>query len=130
DGVRYFENISIFKKKKDLEIPDIHYSVFQNIIAINHFKNEAYIFDHNYNSKSNLEELEQLLKVKNFATYNFQRQNKVISNLTDAEFRENVILGKKHCQRGDVFQLVLSRRFSQAFKGDEFNVYRALRNVN
>jgi anthranilate synthase component 1 len=37
---------------------------------------------------------------------------------------------KAHCQRGDVFQMVLSRRFSQQFKGDEFNVYRALRSIN
>src|SRR5690606_8295824 len=58
------------------------------------------------------------------------RKDAVVSNLSDEEFKENVRKGKKHCQRGDVFQLVLSRRFSQAFKGDEFNVYRALRNVN
>ncbi len=45
-------------------------------------------------------------------------------------YRAQVALAKKHCQRGDVFQLVLSRRFSQGFKGDEFNVYRALRSVN
>ena len=130
DGVQYFENIKISKKQGDLQIPEIYYAVYQNIIAINHFKNEAYIFDHNYNSESNLLEIEQLLKVKNFATYNFSRKDDVVSNLTDEEFRENVRNGKKHCQRGDVFQLVLSRRFSQAFKGDEFNVYRALRNVN
>ena len=130
DGVRYFENLEVKKKEGDLSIPDIYYAVYQNIIAINHFKNEAYIFDHNYNTTSKLEEIEQLLKVKNFATYNFSRQNKPISNLTDENFKENVKLGKKHCQRGDVFQLVLSRRFSQSFKGDEFNVYRALRNVN
>ena len=130
DGVKYFENIKITKKKGDLQIPDIYYAVYQNIIAVNHFKNEAYIFDHTYNSKSRLGEIEQLLKVKNFATYNFKRQEEPVSNLTDKEFKENVKLGKDHCQRGDVFQLVLSRRFSQAFKGDEFNVYRALRNVN
>jgi len=130
DGVQYFEDVKISKKKGNLEIPDIYYAVYQNIIAINHFKNEAYIFDHNYDTESNLEEIEQLLKVKNFATYNFTRQEDPTSNLTDDEFIENVKLGKKHCQRGDVFQLVLSRRFSQKFKGDEFNVYRALRNVN
>jgi len=130
DGVQYFENIKINKKKGDIEIPEIYYAVYQNIIAINHFNNEAYIFDHNFNSESKLEEIEQLIKVKNFATYNFRRENSPISNLTDAEFRENVKLGKKHCQRGDVFQLVLSRRFSQSFKGDEFNVYRALRSIN
>jgi len=130
DGVKYFENINISKKKGDLKIPDIYYAVYQNIIAINHFNNEAYIFDHNFNSESNLLEIEQLLKVKNFATYNFSRKDDAVSNLSDDEFKENVRKGKKHCQRGDVFQLVLSRRFSQAFKGDEFNVYRALRNVN
>ncbi|QED36311.1 anthranilate synthase component I family protein [Antarcticibacterium arcticum] len=130
DGVKYFEKVSITKKEGDLQLPDIYYAVYQNIIAINHFNNEAYIFDHNHNSNSQLEEIEQFLKVKTFATYNFRRQEEPVSNLTDAEFRENVSLSKKHCQRGDVFQLVLSRRFSQSFKGDEFNVYRALRNVN
>jgi anthranilate synthase component I len=130
DGVRYFENLEIKRKEGDLKIPDIYYAVYQNIIAINHFKNEAYIFDHNYNSENKLAEIEQVLKVKNFASYSFEMQQEPKSNLTDEEFKQNVKLGKQHCQRGDVFQLVLSRRFSQAFKGDEFNVYRALRNVN
>ena len=130
DGVRYFEDIKISKKEGDLEIPDIYYAVYQNIIAINHFNNEAYIFDHRYDTESRIAEIEQQIKVRNFATYNFTRQNAPISNLTDEEFKENVKLGKKHCFRGDVFQMVLSRRFSQRFKGDEFNVYRALRSVN
>jgi anthranilate synthase component 1 len=52
------------------------------------------------------------------------------SNLTDEQFIEFVKKGKDHCYRGDVFQLVLSRRFSQGFKGDEFNVYRTLRSIN
>ncbi|MCM4155939.1 anthranilate synthase component I family protein [Gramella sp. AN32] len=130
DAVKYFENVDIQKKEKDLKIPDIYYAVYQNIIAINHFKNEAYIFDHSPNSESNLEEIEQLLKVKNFSSYNFSRAGEAKSNLSDASYRELVETAKKHCQRGDVFQLVLSRRFSQKFKGDEFNVYRALRNVN
>ncbi len=66
DGVQYFEDVKISKKKGNLEIPDIYYAVYQNIIAINHFKNEAYIFDHNYKAESNLEEIEQLLKSKEF----------------------------------------------------------------
>ena len=130
DGVRYFENIEISKKEKDLKIPDIYYAVYQNIIAINHFNNEAYIFDHNYDSENNLEEIEQLLKVKNFASYDFSTEGEAVSNISDEDYRKNVEKAKQHCFRGDVFQLVLSRRFSQNFKGDEFNVYRALRNVN
>ena len=130
DAVRYFENVEINRKEKDLKIPDVYYAVYQNIIAINHFKNEAYIFDHSYESESKLEEIEQLLKVKNFALYNFSRTEQPYSNLNDDQYRDVVEAAKEHCQRGDVFQLVHSRRFSQKFKGDEFNVYRALRNVN
>ncbi|HNP33561.1 MAG TPA: anthranilate synthase component I family protein [Flavobacterium sp.] len=130
DAVRYFEKISIQKRTDDLAIPDLYYAVYQNIIAINHFKNEAYIFCHSIDNINNIKEIEQLLQTKTFASYSFTKVGNSVSNLTDAEFKSNVALAKKHCHRGDVFQLVLSRRFSQTFKGDEFNVYRALRNIN
>ncbi len=130
DAVRYFEDVTVSPKPDSIQIPDIYYAVYQNIIAINHFKNEAYLFAHCYEKENNIPELEQLLNVRNFATYNFKIEGAKTSNLKDEEFKENVDLAKKHCQRGDVFQLVLSRRFSQGFKGDEFNVYRALRSVN
>ena len=129
DAVRYFEDIEI-TKKEDLDIPDIYYAVYQNIIAINHFKNEAYIFSHVYDGSDNTEEIHQLISTRNFASYSYSNEQDEWSNLTDEEFLEHVELAKKHCYRGDVFQLVLSRRFSQGFKGDEFNVYRALRSVN
>ncbi len=130
DAVRYFEDIEIAKKANSVDIPDIYYAVYQNIIAINHFKNEAYLFAHCFESESNISELEQLLKVRSFASYNFSKEGEVKTNLEDNAYKEHVELAKKHCQRGDVFQLVLSRRFSQGFKGDEFNVYRALRSIN
>lgn len=130
DAVRYFEDLEISQKSDSVSIPDVYYAVYQNIIAINHYKNEAYLFAHCYNTDNNIPELEQLLNIRNFATYNFKIDGDRKSNLEDEEYREHVALAKKHCQRGDVFQLVLSRRFSQGFKGDEFNVYRALRSVN
>lgn len=130
DGVKYFENLDLSKKQGDLEIPELYYAVYQNIIAINHFNNEAYIFDHSVNNSTHLEQIEQLLKVKNFASYHFSVKGAPASNETDEGYMKKVLQAKEHCQRGDVFQLVLSRRFSQEFKGDEFNVYRALRNVN
>ncbi|TXN36739.1 anthranilate synthase component I family protein [Flagellimonas hymeniacidonis] len=130
DAVRYFEDVEISSKDNSIQIPDIYYAVYQNIIAINHFKNEAYLFAHCFESESNVDEIAQLFNVRNFASYNFSKEGEPKSNLEDEEYREHVKLAKKHCQRGDVFQLVLSRRFSQAFKGDEFNVYRALRSIN
>ncbi|TPN84625.1 anthranilate synthase component I family protein [Aquimarina algicola] len=130
DAVRYFEDITISKKEAALAIPDIQYTVYQNIIAISNFTNEAYIFAHCYESDNNIPQIESLLRVKNFASYNFNTQGETTSNLNDDQYKEHVALAKKHCQRGDVFQLVLSKRFSQKFKGDEFNVYRALRSIN
>lgn len=130
DAVRYYEDVALTKKENSVAIPDIYYAVYKNIIAINHFKNEAYIFSNCYKSENNIPEIEQILNVKNFASYSFNLNGVVASNLEDEEFKEHVRLAKKHCQRGDVFQLVLSRRFSQGFKGDEFNVYRALRSIN
>ncbi|KAB5486589.1 MULTISPECIES: anthranilate synthase component I family protein [Flagellimonas] len=130
DAVRYFEDVEISKKEDSVSIPDIYYAVYQNIIAINHFKNEAYLFAHCYGSESNVDEIEQLFNVRTFSSYNFNKEGEPKSNLKDEEYMEHVELAKKHCQRGDVFQLVLSRRFTQKFKGDEFNVYRALRSIN
>lgn len=130
DAIQYFEKVTLAKKSKENEIPEIYYAVYQNVIAINHFKNEAYIFCHNSDGKNNVLEIEQLLQAKNFASFSFEKTGNPTSNLTDNEFKEYVTKAKKHCELGDVFQLVLSRRFSQEFKGDEFNVYRALRSIN
>ncbi len=130
DAVKYFEDITISKKEGCIEIPDLYYAVYQNIIAINHFKNEAYIFAHCFETENNIDEVLQLIKSKNFASYNFTADGNIQSNLTDEEYKAQVELAKKHCARGDVFQLVLSKKFSQRFKGDEFNVYRALRSIN
>lgn len=130
DAVRYFEKVSVAKREASFTIPDIYYAVYQNIIAINHFKNEAYLFCHSFDGSNNLPEIEQLVHGKNFSSYTFAKEDATTSNLTDEEFLKNVQLAQQHCQRGDVFQLVLSRRFQQKFKGDDFNVYRALRNVN
>ncbi|ULC59075.1 anthranilate synthase component I family protein [Flaviramulus sp. BrNp1-15] len=131
DAVRYFEDIQISKKDDSVIIPDAYYAVYKNIIAINHFKNEAYIFAHCYEDMdNNIHEIDKLINVQNFASFNFNSKGDILSNLTDEEFKEHVELARKHCHRGDVFQLVLSRRFSQKFTGDDFNVYRALRSIN
>jgi len=130
DAVKYFEDIEITEKADSIIIPDIYYAIYQNIIAINHFNNEAYIFAHCHNTESNINEIHQLIKSKSFASYNFSSDGDMSSNLSDEAYKEHVELAKKHCARGDVFQLVLSKKFTQNFKGDEFNVYRALRNIN
>lgn len=130
DAVQYYEDIKISKKEGGQDLPELYYAVYQNVIAINHFNNEAYIFAHCYNQPNNVAAIEQLIAVKNFATYPFKIEGEPSINIKDEDYKALVETAKKHCQRGDVFQLVLSRRFTQKFSGDEFNVYRALRAVN
>lgn len=130
DAVDRFENIELNKAKPGQDIPAIYYAVYQNIIAISLFNHEAHLFSHVYEEKHNLERIEMLLNTKNSSHFNFEKVGDKTSNLTDEQFIDFVKKGKEHCYRGDVFQLVLSRRFSQEFKGDEFNVYRTLRSIN
>ncbi|WP_179348195.1 anthranilate synthase component I family protein [Winogradskyella pacifica] len=130
DAVKYFEDIEISKKDNSVSIPEIYYAVYQNIIAIDHQKNEAYIFAHCFHSENNIDDILQLIQTRQYASYDFKPKGDIKSNLTDEEYKANVELAKKHCGRGDVFQLVLSKQFSQQFSGDEFNVYRALRSIN
>lgn len=134
DAVRYFEDIQIQTfANDDRAIPDMYYQVYRFVIAINHFNNTLFLFDYrpeHLKPDERLHEIENIITRRNFADYHFTRQGKEQSNLQDMEYIEMVEQGIAHCQRGDVFQMVLSRQFSQRFTGDDFNVYRALRSVN
>jgi anthranilate synthase component 1 len=133
DAVSYFEDIKIQPANQETEIDQIFYQVYRYVIAINHFKNELYIFEHQYgetNEESGFEQIEILIKNRNFPKYGFQIASEETSNVTDDEMRKVIQRGIDHCLRGDVFQIVPSRRFSRQFQGDEFNVYRALRSIN
>ncbi|MFD2516060.1 anthranilate synthase component I family protein [Pontibacter locisalis] len=132
DAVRYFEDIDLNLREDRQQIPDLYYAVYRYIIAINHFTNEAYIFSHSYNQddENGIQQIEVLLNSRNIPSYTFSTSGEEAFNIGSDEFLKNIEKAKQHCYRGDVFQLVLSRRFEQAFQGDEFNVYRALRSVN
>lgn len=130
DSVRYFEDVSI--SETDVIIPDIQYKLYRYVIVVDHFSNELNLFEHavGEDTPSSLDRVEQIILSNRFATYPFAIDGEEVSNVTDEEFLRIVEKGKEHCYRGDVFQIVLSRRFSCGFRGDEFNVYRALRSIN
>jgi len=131
DGVQYFENIELKAKEAPSSIPLMQYSFFRFIIVINHFNDEMILIENlAENENSRLSEIETIVNSKAYTTQEFSFEGAESSNCTDEEFKEYVRKGKAHCKRGDVFQIVLSRQFQQSFKGDEFNVYRALRSIN
>jgi len=132
DAVRYFENIPVLESHHaENDAPDMLYILYKYTIVFDHFNNELTLVEIvEPNQKPTLEELETLLDNRNYASYNFQTVSSETSTITDEEYKAMVREGVRHCLRGDVFQIVLSRRFQQAFKGDDFKVYRALRSIN
>ena len=130
DAIEHFENINFQAKENDIKIPEIFYAFYSNIIIINVFNNEALLLHHSFNQKNNLKEIEELLKSNKISKFDFHKSGNITSNLKDNEYVDLVKKGIKHCKRGDVFQIVLSRKFKQSFEGDEFNLYRALRSIN
>jgi len=138
DSVEYFEDIEIQAKSPENAIPQILYRVYRYVIAINHFKDELYIFEHTYTPEGQeakpvaegLETLEFFVKNPKVTTSKFKAEADEETNINDDDMREIVNKCISHCLRGDVFQIVPSRRFSRKFEGDDFNVYRALRSIN
>ncbi len=131
DAVQLFEKITFKAQSPEVEIPLLRYRLYQYVIAINHYNDEMHFIENRIEGvRSELYLLESLIKNRNPVIYPFGKAGSETSNLTDEEYIALVKTAQKHCMRGDVFQLVLSRRFQQKFTGDEFNVYRALRNIN
>jgi len=109
----------------------MRYRLYQYVIAFNHFKDELYICENEMAGvESEISVVEALIRSRDVPVYPFQTKGNETSNMKDEEYTDMVRNGIQSCFRGDVFQIVLSRRFEQSFVGDEFNVYRALRNIN
>jgi len=133
EAIKYFEDIELQDRKNDEAetIPDIRYSLYRYIIAINHFRNSIEILENRLDDEGNtISHVLELLNNRNYPVFPFEPDGVEHTNLSDDEYKSLVSEGKKHCHLGNVYQIVLSRRFSQSFKGDEFNVYRALRSIN
>jgi anthranilate synthase component 1 len=132
DAVEYFEKIKLqISTDCPYKIPDARYHLYKYIIAINHYQNTLQIIENQVNGESGeLDRIESLLNSRNVAIYSFKTTGAEEHNISDEQYKAMVIRGKEHCYLGDVFQVVLSRQYSLKFKGDEFNVYRALRSIN
>ncbi len=133
DAIPFFEELK-FKSSAAEELPEIplvRYRLYQYAIVINHFKDELFICENHIKGiESEFEIVEGLIKSKDVPSYPFASLENETSTISDEDYISMVKKGIASCARGDVFQVVLSRRFQQNFSGDEFNVYRALRNIN
>ena len=129
NAVRYFENIPV----KDTtmpknDAPDILYILYRDIIVFDHFNNTMEFIT--LGDESQLDVLERAANKASVKPYDFRPVGETFSTLTDEEHKANIRQCVKHCLRGDVFQVVVSRRFCQKYEGDDFKLYRALRSIN
>lgn len=132
NAVRYFENIQVKDTTDALnDAPDIHYILYKYLLVFNDFKNELMLLELlKAGEESGADRIVAALQNNDYAIYDFHAVGPTTSTLTDEEHKANIRRGIAHCLRGDVFQIVLSRRFVQRYEGDDFRVYRALRRIN
>lgn len=132
DAVQYFESVKIQPKEEPLaEIPDMMYILYRYIIVVNHFRNQMTVIENlSEGEASQMDGLLDIIQNNNIAQYSFEALDDIHSPITDEAYKSMVEQGIRHTQRGDVFQIVLSRQFNCGFRGDDFNVYRTLRRVN
>ena len=129
NAVRYFEDINVKDETQAKnDAPDLLYILYKVVIVFDHFNNTLKIVS--LDGEAKLDEVMRAMNKANVKAYDFHPVGDVRSTLTDDEHRENIRRGIKHCLRGDVFQIVLSRRFIQSYEGDDFKLYRALRSIN
>ena len=129
NAVRYFENIAVKDEtQEENDAPDVLYILYKTVIVFDHHQNLLKVV-----TMGDSSDIDNVLKAMNKATfkaYDFHPVGNVKSTLTDEEHKANIRRGIQHCLRGDVFQIVLSRRFVQKYEGDDFRLYRALRSIN
>lgn len=132
ESVQYFEDVKLTARETvPGSMPGLHYVLFKYIIAVNHFNNELTIIENLLEGEtSKIDEIEEILENNNIATYDFSAVGDEKCDISDEDYRKMVTRGKEECFKGNVFQIVLSRRFYQQYKGDDFMLYRTLRSVN
>ena len=136
NAVRYFEDIAVKDETQAKnDAPDMLYILYRIVIVFDHFNNQLTVVsltpsDHPQNGEADLDNIMRAMNKANVKAYDFHPVGDVRSTLTDEEHKANIRKGIQHCLRGDVFQIVLSRRFIQQYEGDDFELYRALRSIN
>lgn len=132
NAVRYFEHIPVKDSISTInDAPDMLYILYKYLIVFHDFKHEMVLLEMQSDDEpSHIDEVEKAICNRNYTTFDFRAVGPTVSTLTDEEHKANIRKGITHCLRGDVFQIVLSRRFIQRYQGDDFKLYRALRSIN
>ena len=134
ESVQYFEDIELNSRADVIkDNPDLKYQLFRYTIIFDHFKKSMYIVEHAFSDtkdSSGIDQVYATIQASSYSHFHFNTVGEETSNTSDSRYMAMVESGIQHCKLGNTFQVVLSREFRQEFKGDDFTLYRCLRNVS
>ena len=141
DTVRYMEKTLVNPPEDDLDMPDCHLMMYDEIVAFDHLSNKAVIILNIYKDgdiarqyEACGQRAEQIAKkINSFMPVQrtpHKGEISVCSNISKEQYMENVKTAKEYIRNGDIFQVVLSQRFEVENPPDPFDVYRVLRAAN
>lgn len=131
ESVEYFDTLQFDKSKITDAIPTMKYDFYKYMIVIDHYYDQMEIHEYLEDGEpSSINNIIQMLNYKDVQTFSFNTDGQESSNIEDEHYKSNIRQAKSHLQNGDIFQVVLSRRYEQSYSGDVFNVYRSLRSIN
>lgn len=124
DLVRSLERIPRVGQKR-AGFPDAEFGLFEDGIVFDHIKGRSYYFCRDENRIDNVRSLLRESGHESHVVFGAPK-----SNLSQEEFCDRVKRAREYIQSGDIFQVVLSRRYKIPFKGSLLRFYRALRRIN
>ena len=119
DAIRLVENIA---NSHNSVQPLMEFGIYDDGILYDNLHKKLFYFYHNENRFDEL--------IMNDDTFGEFYSSKVTPNMDKEKFSEIVNKAKKYIHDGDIFQVVLSRKFSFKNEGDDLTLYRTLRKLN
>ncbi len=125
DTVRYWEKLP-GPASDDLDLPDVEMGIYADGIVFNHVEKRAYYY---HSGENRLGEVERCLRgpAPEGESLSFSEP---VSNMSKEDFERAVVRAKEYISEGDIFQVVLSKRYDLSIRGNLINFYRALREIN
>jgi len=120
DAIRLWEKIPNSHKKN--ESPLMEFGIYTDGILYDNIERKSFYF---YYDKNRVEKL----SYTDVAFGTFTLSN-ISENLDRNRFDDMVMRAKKYIHDGDIFQVVLSRKFNFTAEGDFLKVYKILRQIN
>jgi len=128
DSVRYWERLPT-RAKDDLSLPDMEFGVYSDGVVFDHIAKRTYYYS--LGRESRLDRVQSFLRAKGAPIRTPLAAPGIARPTVEKEgFEAMVETAKKHITAGDIFQVVLSKRYDFELEGDLPKFYEALSRIN